>query len=38
MTIDNLAVDFIRPAVDVWFQVLFVVEMKRPFGRLRRRA
>ena len=38
MTIDNLAIDIVRLAVNVWLQVLIVVEMKGPSGRLKRLA
>jgi len=38
VTIDNLAIDIVRLAIDVWFQVFIVIEMKGPFIRLERWA
>ena len=38
MTIYNLAINIVRPAVDVWLQMLFVIEMKRLVIQLERRA
>ena len=35
MTIDNLAIDLVRLAVNVWFKVLFVIEMKGLVVRLK---
>jgi hypothetical protein len=38
VTIDNFAIDFVRLTVNVWLQVLIVIEMKRLFTRLKRWA
>jgi hypothetical protein len=38
VTIDNFAIGFVRLTVNVWLQVLIVIEMKRLFTRLKRRA
>jgi len=35
MTIYNLAIDIVRRAINVWFQVLFVIEMKGLIVRLK---
>ena len=38
MTLDNLAIDIVCLAVNVWLQVLLVIEMKWPFAGLKYRA
>ena len=38
MTIDNLAIDIVRLAVNIWLKVLFVIEMKLRSGQLKRLA
>jgi hypothetical protein len=38
VTIYNLAIDIVRRAINVWFQVLFVIEMKGFVVRLKQDA
>jgi hypothetical protein len=38
VTIDNLAIDIVRLAVNIWLKMLIVIEMKGRFVKLKRLA